>query len=134
MDTKKILVVDDDPSVRELLEKALESPEYEVRGAADGVEALERIKDATFDIYLIDLMMPRMGGMDLLRALKDFDREAIVFIITGFGSEESAREARELGCSDYITKPFDVDEVKALIREALDARDRGLRGGGSDRP
>jgi DNA-binding NtrC family response regulator len=127
MDAKKILVVDDDPSVRELFGKALESPEYEVRGAADGVEALERVKDATFDLYLIDLMMPRMGGLDLLRALKEFDPGAIVFIITGFGSEDSARDARELGCSEYITKPFDFDEVKTLIRETLDARDRGLR-------
>lgn len=126
MAAKRILVVDDDPAVRELLERSLSSPAYELFGAADGVEALERVRDATFDLCLVDLMMPRMGGMDLVRALRESNRETIVFIITGFGSEESAREARELGCSDYITKPFDVEELKTLIREALDARDRGL--------
>lgn len=132
MDAKKILVVDDDPAIRGLLEKCLGDSEYEVCGAADGVEALEQIRGATFDLCLVDLLMPRLGGMDLLRAIREADREMIVFIITGYGSEESEREARELGCHGCIAKPFDVDEVKDLVREALEVRDRGF-GCSSDR-
>jgi DNA-binding NtrC family response regulator len=103
-----------------------------VRTAADGIEALERITEETPDVVLLDLQMPRMGGLDLLRRLRDEGREATVVVITAVGTIERAVEAMKHGAWDFITKPFNPEQVghtvaKALEREGLKRTNRLLR-------
>ena len=117
----RILVVDDEASIRELLVKTLSLAEYEVDTAADGNTALARLRDDAHacDLAIVDLKMPGMDGLMLIRQIKRLRPELPVIIITGFSTEVSAIEAINLGVAGYLTKPFRVPQVLAAAAKAL---------------
>ncbi len=118
---RRILVVDDEASIRELLVKTLSLAEYTVETAADGNSALSRLRDTgtPCDLAIVDLKMPGMDGLMLIRQMKQMRPELPVIIITGFSTEISAIEAINLGVSGYLTKPFRVPQVLAAAAKAL---------------
>ncbi|HZN90661.1 MAG TPA: response regulator transcription factor [Thermoleophilaceae bacterium] len=117
----RILLVDDEDSVQKLLTYPLRKEGYDVVGALDGHEALERLEDDTFDLVVLDVMLPRMDGFDICRAIRQ--RSTVPIIMLTAKTEEFDRVlGLELGADDYITKPFSVREfrsrVKAVLRRA----------------
>ncbi len=115
----RILVVDDEESIREFLEIMLKKEGYEVTTAVDGAEGKEFIQKKTFDLVISDLQMPRLNGLELLKYSKENYPDLTFMMITAFGTTESAVEAMKLGAYDYITKPFKIDEVRLNISNAL---------------
>ena len=115
---QKILVVDDELSMRQFLKILLDKEGYRTEVAADGHEALEQVGRHSFDLVISDIRMPRMSGLELLAALKQEHPELPVIMITAFASPEDAVQAMKNGAFDYITKPFNVEEIKAVIRSA----------------
>ena len=115
----RVLVVDDEESIREFLEIMLRKEGYEVTVAEDGVKALETIKKKSIDLVISDLQMPNMTGIELLKNVRDQYPELLFMMITAFGTTETAVEAMKLGAYDYITKPFKIDEVRINIANAL---------------
>lgn len=119
---EKILIVDDEQSMRDVLSIMLKRAGYGVTVAADGEEAVGQLGKDIFDLVITDLKMPKMGGLDVLKAVKDSSPETVVLVITAFASTETAVEAMKRGAYDYLTKPFQVDEVQLIIRNALERR------------
>jgi len=115
----KILVIDDDPSLRRVLEYNLEEDGYEVTVAASGGEGLQAFDELSPALVITDLKMPGIDGFQVLREIKERSPETLVMIITAFGAVETAVEAMKLGAYDYITKPFNRDELKLVVRKAL---------------
>jgi two-component system response regulator PilR (NtrC family) len=118
----RVLVVDDEESIREFLEIMLRKEGLDVTCAEDGQVALDTIKKKSFDLVISDLQMPNMTGLELLRQVKDQYPEMLFMMITAFGTTETAVEAMKLGAYDYITKPFKIDEVRINIANALRSR------------
>lgn len=116
---RRALVVDDDAGVRYMLRGFLEDAGLEVDEAKDGVEALEMLADHA--LVITDLRMPRMDGMELLRRIKDGPSAPVVVMITAHGSERQAVEAMKVGAFDYFRKPFEPDELLAVVRRALES-------------
>ena len=115
----RILVVDDEASIRELLSKTLALAEYDVDTAQDGRAAVERLRLGHYDLLIADLKMPGLDGLSLIREAKRLNVELPVIIITGFSTESSAIEAVNLGVAGYLTKPFRVPQVLAAAARAL---------------
>jgi len=115
----RILVVDDEASVRDVLSKTLSLAEYEVEVAADGRSALERLKLMPYDLLITDLKMPGVDGLTLIREARRYHPDLPVIVITGFSTEASAIEAINLGVSGYLIKPFRVPRVLAVASKAL---------------
>jgi excisionase family DNA binding protein len=115
----RVLVVDDEASIRDLLAKTLALAEYDVDVAADGRSALERMRMCPYDLLIADLRMPGMDGLTVIREAKRFQAGLPVLIITGFSTESSAIEAVNLGVAGYLTKPFRVPQVLAAAAKAL---------------
>ena len=115
----RVLVVDDEASIRDLLSKTLALAEYDVDTAADASTALGRVRAAEYDLLIADLKMPGMDGLTLIRQVKRIRAELPVIIITGFSTESSAIEAVNLGVAGYLRKPFRVPEVLAAAAKAL---------------
>ncbi|MEN6373625.1 MAG: response regulator [Smithella sp.] len=123
---KHILVVDDEESIRELLSECLNNCGYEVTCAANGQEALSYYKSGRFDVVISDLIMSPVDGMELLGEIKKFDPDAVFIMITGYPSIETALEAVKKGAKDYITKPFNIDDIRLKIERVI--LERSLRG------
>lgn len=119
---EKILVVDDEQSLREVLSIMLKRAGYSVTSATDGEEAIDFVHKEIFDLVITDLRMPKINGMEVLKAVKSASPETVVLIITAFATADSAVEAMKQGAYDYLTKPFQVDEVQLIIRNALEKR------------
>ncbi len=117
----RVLVVDDDPGVRYTLREILASEGLAVDEAADGAEALARFQAAPVPLVVTDLRMPRLDGMELLRAVLAREPATRVVVVTAHGSERQAVEAMKAGAYDYFRKPFDNDELLAVVRRALEA-------------
>ena len=115
----KILVVDDDQGMRELLEIMLTEEGYRVSTAADAGKALARCRKETFDLIITDLKMPKMDGITFLREVKDLSPETMVILITAYASGETAVTAMNEGAYDYIEKDFAIEDLKKIIRDAL---------------
>ena len=115
----RILVVDDEESIREFLEIMLKKEGYEVSCAEDGAKAKDLLAKKTFDMVISDLQMPNMTGIELLKHVKETYSELVFMLITAFGTTESAVEAMKMGAYDYLTKPFKIDEVRINITNAL---------------
>ena len=115
----RVLVVDDEASIRDLLSKTLALAEYEVDVAPDGRSALERMRIYPYDLLIADLKMPGMDGLTVIREAKRYKSDLPVIIITGFSTESSAIEAVNLGVAGYLTKPFRVPQVLAAAAKAL---------------
>jgi len=118
----RVLVVDDERSMRELLGIVLKREGYEVVLAENGGAALEALRRQSVDLVISDIKMPDMSGVDVLRAAKQADPDLPVVMITAFASTETAVEAMRLGACDYLSKPFDVDELRLKVREKLEGR------------
>jgi excisionase family DNA binding protein len=118
-DRPRVLVVDDEASIRELLSKTLALAEYEVDTAPDGRAAIERLRLGHYDLLIADLKMPGLDGLSLIREAKRLKADLPVIIITGFSTESSAIEAVNLGVAGYLTKPFRVPQVLAAAARAL---------------
>lgn len=117
----RILVVDDEASIRDLLSKTLALAEYEVETAPDAATALTRVRAVPYDLMIADIRMPGMDGLTLIRQTKRIRTDLPVIIITGHSSEASAIEAVNLGVAGYLRKPFRVPEVLAAAARALGA-------------
>jgi two-component system response regulator PilR (NtrC family) len=115
----RILVTDDEESIREFLDIMLRKEGYEVTCVEDGKQAADILKKKTFDMVISDLQMPNMTGIELLKHVREAYPEVIFMLITAFGTTESAVEAMKMGAYDYITKPFKIDEVRINIANAL---------------
>ncbi|HSL24365.1 MAG TPA: response regulator [Vicinamibacterales bacterium] len=115
----RILVVDDEASIRELLSKTLALAEYDVDVAPDGRAALERLRGTQYDLLITDLKMPGLDGLAVIREARRYRPDIPVIIITGYSTEASAIEAIDLGVSGYLTKPFRIPKVLATAAKAL---------------
>jgi excisionase family DNA binding protein len=115
----RILVVDDEASIRDLLSKTLALAEYDVDLAPDGRTALDRLRVMPYDLLITDLKMPGVDGLTVIREARRLRTDLPVIIITGFSTEASAIEAVNLGVSGYLTKPFRVPRVLAAAAKAL---------------
>lgn len=115
----RILVVDDEESIREFLNIMLRKEGYDVTCVEDGQKAIDVLKKKSFDMIVSDLQMPNVTGIELLKHVKDNYPDLLFMLITAFGTTETAVEAMKLGAYDYLTKPFKIDEVRINIANAL---------------
>jgi len=118
----RILVVDDEESIREFLEIMLKKEGYEVTLAEDGQVAKDLLLKKSFDLIISDLQMPKVTGIELLKYVKEAFPDVFFMLITAFGSTENAVEAMKMGAYDYLTKPFKIDEVRLNIYNALKSK------------
>ncbi len=116
----RILVVDDEESIRDLLRLVLAGEGYSVVTARDGEEAIEQLEAQRFDLVITDLVMPRVNGVEVLRAAKRIDPNYPVIVITGYPSVETVTELVRLGAGDYLTKPFNIDVVIVTVAKLLE--------------
>ena len=116
---KKILVVDDEPSILELIEYNLESNNYQVTTAKDGQEAFDKVSGQTFDLMLLDQMLPKMSGIEVLKKMRKSDNLTPVIFLTAVDSEDNKIEGLISGADDYVTKPFSIKELLARIEVVL---------------
>ena len=122
-----ILVVDDEETARENLQRLLESSGFAPTVAADGQEALERAAETDFAVVLLDIKMPRMSGIEALPKLHKQSPDTIIIMTTGVGDAETAMKAVRLGAYDYLVKPLDFDTVITRIKNALMQRELRLQ-------
>ncbi|TDI23377.1 MAG: response regulator [Acidobacteria bacterium] len=115
----RVLVVDDEASIRDLLSKMLALADYDVDVADDGRAALERMRKGSYDLLITDLNMPGMDGLTVIHEARRLNEHLPVIIVTGFSTEASAIEAANLGVSGYLTKPFKVPKVLSVAAKAL---------------
>jgi len=119
MNTKRILVVDNEAKMRRILELSLRNMGHEVLQAAEGEEALALLEHESCDLVLTDLRMPRMDGIELLKALRARGDEVPVIVLTAYGTIETAVDAMKLGAADYIIRPFEMETVELAVARAL---------------
>src|SRR6266508_1814045 len=118
----RVLVVDDEKSMRDLLSITLEKEGYDVATAAGGEPAIEALRRDPTDVVITDLRMPKVDGLQVLRTAKEISPDMAVIVVTAVASTETAVEAMKLGAYDYITKPFKLDEVSLIVRNALERK------------
>jgi two-component system response regulator HydG len=118
----RILLIDDDPGVRDSMERTLRAAGYGVQSAASGEEGFELARGGVFDVILSDMRMPGISGLDILRQLRDLRIDSAFIIMTGFGTVETAVEAMKLGAVDFVQKPFFRDELLMRVRSATERR------------
>ncbi len=111
----RVLVVDDDPATVELLQEFLVAKGYEVITAGDGAEALQKVKEERPHLILLDIHMPKMDGLEVLRQVKAIDPTVSVIMVTGVNEEAIGRKAMELGAFDYIVKPLDLPYLERTL-------------------
>jgi two-component system response regulator PilR (NtrC family) len=116
----KLLIVDDEQGMRQLLTIVFGREGHEVRAAENGRRGLELLREEAADLIVSDVRMPDMGGIELLRAARELLPEVGVVMMTAFATVDTAREAFKLGADDFITKPFDIDELKLIVAKALE--------------
>ena len=115
----KVLVVDDQLGVRRLLYETFREDQHEVEMAGNGKEALEILEKFDPDLILMDMKMPGMNGIDTLRQIRSFNKEVGVIMMTAYGDAQNMEQARELGVLYYMSKPFDLFEMRDRVREIL---------------
>ena len=120
MGEKSILVVEDEVSTRDTMLDLLSEVGYEVKGAQDGVEAMEMVEEYSFNLVITDLKMPKGDGLQVLEEVKKVNPQIMVIICTGYGTVDTAVKAMRLGAYDYITKPIKTEEMKLVVQRAMD--------------
>ncbi len=116
----KILIVDDDKTIADILKDYISDKERSVEVCYDGLTAVESLQKNIYDLVIVDLIMPRIGGLDVLKYAKEINPDVIVIIITGYASLETAIMAIKKGAYDYIIKPFKLAEIKIVVENAID--------------
>ena len=111
----RILVVDDEPDAVELLQEFLTAKGYDVLTASDGEEALRQVKEHRPHLILLDVRMPKLNGMEVLKRVREIDHEVGVIMVTAVNEEETGREALKMGAFDYITKPLDLQYLERSL-------------------
>jgi len=129
MNTKSILVVDDEPSMRIALSESLESCGYKVETSESGADALEKFQEDKFEVVITDMRMPGMSGMEVLRGIKKVSSRMPVIVITAYGTVNTAVEAMKEGAADFIMKPFSVGHLESLVKKVVAEKDRKGEGG-----
>lgn len=122
MDKGKILIVEDEKSMNDVLTMLLEEEGHHVSSAFNGKEGLDKIRKDIFDIVVTDIKMPNADGFAVLKSVKELSPDTIVIMITAFGSSEMAVQAMKQGAYDYINKPFKIDEIRVIIKNAFEKR------------
>ena len=122
MPKEKILIVDDEKSIRDFLEIMLKKEGYKVASASSGEEALKLVNQINYDLVISDIRMKGMSGVELLKNIKEINPETVVMMVTAYASVDTAIDAMKAGAYDYIAKPFKIEEVKHIIRNALDRK------------
>jgi PAS domain S-box-containing protein len=117
-----ILVVDDERGIREGCRRILSAEDHQVDVAENGADGLEKVRSKPYDLILVDLMMPLMGGLDMMEQVRAYDPEIIMIVITGFATVETAVEAMKHGAYDYVPKPFTPDQLLAVVNRGLETR------------
>ena len=120
---KRILVIDDDIDILRVFKIILEREGYIVETAETGMDALEKIKNAKFNVYLIDVKLPDMDGTEILRQIAN-DSETIKIIVTGFSSDEVGKKAADYGADDFLVKPVKAEELIATVRDRLTIKEQ----------
>lgn len=115
-----LLVVDDQLGVRRLLFEAFGEEGYEVALAASGLEAIARVKERLPNLILMDMKMPGMNGLEALQEIKKFYPQVLVIMMTAYGELEIVAEAMKIGAREYIPKPFDLNDLRTLVKNVLD--------------
>ncbi|CUT02332.1 sigma-54-dependent transcriptional regulator [Candidatus Chrysopegis kryptomonas] len=115
----RVLVVDDEEALRYLLSTELAAEGYEVETAGDGDEAIETIKQKDYDVVLLDIKMPRVDGFEVLKFIKQNKPEIKVIMLTAYADVKNAIEALKLGASDFVSKPYDLEDILTSINRAL---------------
>lgn len=123
MKRNKILVVDDEHLIRWSLEQNLKKQGFEVTTAGNGEDALRLAREEQPDLVLLDIQLPGISGIEVLEKIKDYDEETIVIMVTAHGGLETAVNAMRLGAYDYVSKPFNLDELSIIIKKALETSD-----------
>ncbi|GAB4387995.1 MAG: sigma-54 dependent transcriptional regulator [Thermodesulfovibrionales bacterium] len=116
----RILVIDDDETIRDLLEEFFTGKGFDVTLASDGQAGLDLLREEKFDLFLVDIIMPEMDGLEVLRKASEMNISIPAVVLTAFGTVKTAVEAVKLGAYDYITKPFILDELLLVVKRALD--------------
>jgi len=117
--TRKLLLVDDEPGILTLLEKILNKTADEIHTAANGAEALEKMKTVSYDAVLSDINMPVLSGLDLLAHMRAKQMQTPFVFLSGYGDKEKTREAFRLGATDFLDKPFEPETVVDIMSKAL---------------
>jgi DNA-binding NtrC family response regulator len=115
-----IMIVDDEQNILISLKACLEAEGYEVEAFPDGYKALERLREKGFDVALIDLRLPKMSGIDILKVIKRDHPETVSVIMTAYGAIETAVEAMKEGAYDYLTKPFSPKQIRVFVKKIFD--------------
>ncbi len=118
----KILIADDDPNLRKVLTIELSGEGFEIQATDSGVRALELIAKDEPDVMILDLNMPGLSGLEVLKEIKRLESSVEVIVLTGYATVSTAVEAMKLGACDYVTKPFEVESLKAVIEKAYERR------------
>jgi DNA-binding NtrC family response regulator len=118
---KKILIVDDEVNVCKSIRQALLCDDYEIDTALSGEEALKKETEKVYDVFVVDLMMPGISGLDLLQSLKSKNPSAKVIMITGYPTSKNTVQSMQLGAFDYLPKPFLPSDLRSLIARAVEA-------------
>lgn len=118
-----LLIVDDEQSYRQLLTLVFQGDGHNIRTAMNGRDALEKLEAESADVIITDVKMPDMDGIELLRSVREFLPDIGVILMTAFATVETAREAFKLGADDFIQKPFDVEELKIIVKKALEKQE-----------
>src|SRR5450432_2094808 len=120
---KQVLIVDDEPNLRKILAAQLSRDGYDVMTAEDGEQGLQMLRDHHIDLVVTDLKMPKVDGMTLLKRALEEEPELPVVMVTAHGTIDTAVEALKRGAFDFVTKPFDKDEVRQIVAKALKTRE-----------
>jgi two-component system response regulator PilR (NtrC family) len=118
----KILIVEDEKSMREVMKILLEGEGHAVTTASDGLDGLSCIEKDIFDLVITDMKMPKANGFEVLKKIKEISPDTMVIMITAFGNTETAIEAMKLGAYDYISKPFNIDEIRLIVKKAIEKK------------
>jgi two-component system, chemotaxis family, chemotaxis protein CheY len=117
-----VMIVEDDAATRRLYRFLLANSGYTVIEAEDGASALERLQTHTCDVIITDMNMPRMGGIDMVRTLRQTNTSIYVIMVTAFGTPDTEKNAFRAGVNEYLTKPFDFEDLERRVQEYFDRR------------
>ncbi|MCA0170518.1 MULTISPECIES: response regulator [Bacillaceae] len=116
---EKILIVDDQYGIRILLNEIFQKEGYQTFQAANGVQALSIVKSEDPDLVILDMKIPGMDGLEILKRIKKMEARALVIIMTAYGELDMIHEAMDLGAVTHFAKPFDIDEIRAAVKKEL---------------